>query len=140
MNRIARASLIVLLILVGAAAASFGGQKASFEALHIEKEASFELEGAPGDVFSLLEPLGRPRWVKSWTFEFLYPPSGEPRPGAVIRQTHRSGDGELLALKNTDGSTVWSHSVDGMPRGLGVADSVLYIGSLKGSVYALRYR
>lgn len=71
--------------------AALGAQAPAFEARHIEKEATFELDGAPDEVFSLLEPKGRPRWVKSWRFEFLYPPSGEARPGAVIRQTHRSG-------------------------------------------------
>jgi outer membrane protein assembly factor BamB len=51
-----------------------------------------------------------------------------------------TGNGEVLAVKISDGSTVWSHPVEGMPRGLGVAGPVLYIGTLKGSVYALRYR
>jgi outer membrane protein assembly factor BamB len=51
-----------------------------------------------------------------------------------------TGDGEVLAVKISDGSTVWSHPVQGMPRGLGVEGPVLYIGTLKGSVYALRYR
>ena len=83
--------LATLLVTTGAAASSFGGQESPFEARHIEKEASFELAGTPDDVFSLLEPLGRQQWVKSWTFEYLHPPSGEARPGAVIRQTHRSG-------------------------------------------------
>lgn len=51
-----------------------------------------------------------------------------------------TGEGEVLAVKISDGSTVWSHPVEGMPRGLGVEGPVLYIGTLKGSVYALRYR
>jgi hypothetical protein len=70
---------------------AFGSQEPTFEARHIEKEAAFELDGTPDEVFSLLEPKGRPRWVTSWRFEFLYPPSGEARPGAVVRQTRRSG-------------------------------------------------
>jgi outer membrane protein assembly factor BamB len=51
-----------------------------------------------------------------------------------------TGDGEVLAVKISDGSTVWSHPVEGMPRGLGVGRPVVYIGALNGSVYALRYR
>ena len=68
--------LATLIVTAGDAAPSFCGQKASFEARHIEKEATFEIDGTPDEVISLLEPLGRPRWVKSWSFEFLYPPSG----------------------------------------------------------------
>jgi hypothetical protein len=83
--------LAVILVGNGKAASCFGGQESTFGARHIEKEAAFELDAAPDEVFSLLEPKGRPRWVKSWRFEFLYPPSGEARSGAVVRQTHRSG-------------------------------------------------
>ena len=83
--------LATLLMTTGAAAPSFGGQEAAFDARHIEKEASFELAGTSDEVFSLLEPQGRQQWVKNWTVEYLYPRSGEARPGAVVRQTHRSG-------------------------------------------------
>ena len=100
MHKAAKVSLIVLLIFIplatlivatGAAALSFGEQEPSFEARHIAKKASFELAGTPDEVFSLLEPQGRQQWVKNWTLEYLYPPSGEARPGAVVRQTHESG-------------------------------------------------
>lgn len=83
--------LMTIVTSIGVAASSSGGQAPSFEARHIEKEAAFELDGAPAEVLSLLEPNGRPRWVKSWSFELLYPPSAEPKPGVVVRQTRRSG-------------------------------------------------
>ena len=90
-QRIVFIAFATLIVATGAAALSFGAQEPSFEARHIEKEASFELAGTPDEVLSLLEPQGRQQWVKNWTFEYLYPPSGEARPGAVVRQTHRSG-------------------------------------------------
>jgi outer membrane protein assembly factor BamB len=51
-----------------------------------------------------------------------------------------TGDGEVLSLSVSDGSTVWSHPADGTPRGLGLSGPALYTGTLNGSVYALRYR
>ena len=73
-------------------------QEPSSEARHIERTASFQLEGTPEDVMKLLEPRGRPLWVKSWKFVFLFPSSGEAHPGAVIRQIHRSGAVEQIWL------------------------------------------
>jgi hypothetical protein len=73
-------------------------QEPSFEARHIERTASFQLEGAPAEVMKLLEPRGRPLWVKNWKFVFLFPPSGDAQPGAVIRQVHRSGAVEQIWL------------------------------------------
>jgi hypothetical protein len=69
-----------------------------FEALHIERRASFQLEATPDEVMKLLAPQGRPSWVKGWRFIFLFPPSGEPRRGAVVRQVHRSGAVEQIWL------------------------------------------
>jgi hypothetical protein len=84
----------LLILLTGQA----NGQEPSFEARHIERTASFQLEGAPAEVMKLLEPQGRPQWVKNWKFVFLFPPSGDARPGAVIRQIHRSGAVEQIWL------------------------------------------
>ena len=37
-----------------------------------------------------------------------------------------------------DGTEVWSYQVEGVPRSLTVSDSVLYVGTLKGWVYAIK--
>jgi hypothetical protein len=79
-------------------ACNAGSQVNRFEALHIERTASFELAGPPEEVFPLLEPRGRQLWVTNWSFEFLHPPSGEGRPGAVVRQTLRNGSVEQIWL------------------------------------------
>jgi hypothetical protein len=73
-------------------------QEPSFEAAHIERSASVTLEGSSEEVFALLEPLGRKRWVKRWNFEYLWPPSGEAQPGTVVRQAHQSGAVEQIWL------------------------------------------
>jgi hypothetical protein len=75
-----------------------GSQENPFEALHIERTQSFELTGPPEEVFPLLEPRGRQRWVTNWSFEFLHPPAGEAQPGAVVRQTLRNGLVEQIWL------------------------------------------
>ncbi len=75
-----------------------GSQETRFEALHIERTASFQLDGPPEKVFRLLEPRGRQSWVTNWSFEFLHPPSGEARPGTVVRQTLRNGAVEQIWL------------------------------------------
>ncbi len=74
------------------------GQEVPFEALHIERSATVELAGTPEAVFALLEPQGRARWVTGWRLDQLYPRSGPTRPGAVIRQVHRSGAVEQIWL------------------------------------------
>jgi len=43
-----------------------------------------------------------------------------------------------LAAFSPDGSEVWSDTVGGVIRGIGVTDDVLYIGTLKGTLYAYR--
>lgn len=66
-------------------------QGVPFDAKHIERNGTVLFDGAPVDVFTLLEPRGKPLWATGWNVEFLYPPTGDAVPGAVVRQTHRSG-------------------------------------------------
>jgi outer membrane protein assembly factor BamB len=55
--------------------------------------------------------------------------------GAIL-----AGDeaGELDALAVEDGSVVWARRLDGVIRGIGYADDLLFVGTLKGAVYAIR--
>jgi outer membrane protein assembly factor BamB len=57
--------------------------------------------------------------------------------GAVLSGT---ADGELVALELADGRTRWSTSLDGSIRGLGYSGDVLLVGTIEGSIYALRVR
>jgi outer membrane protein assembly factor BamB len=45
--------------------------------------------------------------------------------------------GELFAFRHQDGTKAWSYRVEGVPRSLSENDSVLYVGTLQGWVYAL---
>ncbi len=55
--------------------------------------------------------------------------------GAVLTGT---GDGQLLGLGIEDGGTLWSTRLDGSIRGLGHGRDVLIVGTIQGTVYALR--
>ena len=44
--------------------------------------------------------------------------------------------GELLAFRAGDGLPLWSHALKGVIRGIGTSDRVLFVGTLKGVVYA----
>jgi eukaryotic-like serine/threonine-protein kinase len=44
--------------------------------------------------------------------------------------------GEIAAFRPTDGSVLWSDSLEGTIRGIGSDDDRLYVGTLRGSVYA----
>jgi outer membrane protein assembly factor BamB len=44
--------------------------------------------------------------------------------------------GELSAFQTADGKTVWSGKIAGMPRGLSLADAILYVGTLRGTLFA----
>jgi len=50
------------------------------------------------------------------------------------------GRDELVAFRASDGARVWSRQISGTVRGIGVTDAVLYVGTLKGRVFALAYR
>lgn len=43
---------------------------------------------------------------------------------------------ELMALRRTDGTLVWSRQFPGTVRGIGATDAVLYVGTLQGPIYA----
>lgn len=45
-------------------------------------------------------------------------------------------EGKLVGLSLTDGSVLWSRSVRGLPRGLGASPSMLYVGTLGGTITA----
>lgn len=49
-----------------------------------------------------------------------------------------SQDGELFAIRATDGTLLWSDRFDGVIRGIGQSKDLLYVGTLKGRVYAYR--
>ncbi len=55
--------------------------------------------------------------------------------GAVL-----AGDegGELDALAVEDGATLWARHLDGVIRGIGHEGDLLFVGTLKGAVYAVR--
>ena len=44
--------------------------------------------------------------------------------------------GELFAFRVADGVAVWSETFEGVIRGIGSAEDTLYVGTLKGLVYA----
>ena|SRR5438067_12464474 len=50
----------------------------------------------------------------------------------------RNRSTKLVGSRLTDGAEVWSHEFPGIVRGIGNDDSMLYVGSLKGPVYAFR--
>jgi len=53
--------------------------------------------------------------------------------GGIILAGNR---GELLALRSVDGSQQWSQQFPEVVRGIGSSDDILYVGSLKGPIYA----
>ena len=76
--------------------------------------------------------LERIRWVswggKAWT---------SPRP-YVWKDVVLAGneEGELFAFRLSDGEPVWSESVNEMIRGIGTSSEGLYVGTLKGLLFA----
>ena len=46
--------------------------------------------------------------------------------------------GELFALRISDGARRWSEKFEGVIRGIGSSDGTLYVGTLKGRIYAFR--
>ena len=78
-------------------------------------------------------PLKGVRWVREarggWSSARAYLWHGNALVG--------SGHGKITAF-SPNGSEEWSDTVGGVIRGIGVADDVLYVGTLKGTVYAYR--
>lgn len=59
----------------------------------------------------------------------------------VWRDTVLAGDNhDLTAFRASDGTRAWSHQLPGTIRGIGVLDDVLYVGTLRGPVFALASR
>lgn len=54
-----------------------------------------------------------------------------------MRESESRGSAATIR-KSVDGLEVWSHDFPGVVRGIGIDDSMLYIGTLKGPVYAYR--
>jgi outer membrane protein assembly factor BamB len=54
--------------------------------------------------------------------------------GVVLAGTE---EGENLIDRHEDGTQVTRFEIEGTPRSLAVSDSVLYIGTLQGQVYAI---
>jgi outer membrane protein assembly factor BamB len=52
--------------------------------------------------------------------------------GVVLAGNRR----ELVALRSTDGAREWSHQFPETIRGIGTSEEVLYVGSLKGPIFA----
>ncbi len=99
-------ALFSLAALIGVVATNqAAAQTAPFEAVHFERQQDLQLEGTPEDVFRLFEPSGRQLWAKGFKPEFLFPESGEARPGTVFRTAAHGGNevasshrGELLCV------------------------------------------
>lgn len=77
--------------------------------------------------------LRNQRWFKKapqeWTTARPYVLQGE-----VLLADH----GELFAYRLTDGKEMWSRDFGNIVRGIGTDKEVLYVGTLKGIVYACR--
>jgi outer membrane protein assembly factor BamB len=59
----------------------------------------------------------------------------------IWRDEVLAGDGAVLvAFRASDGTRAWSHQLPGIIRGIGVSDGVLYVGTLRGPVFALAHR
>jgi outer membrane protein assembly factor BamB len=43
---------------------------------------------------------------------------------------------ELVAFRSSDGAREWSHQFPETVRGIGTSDGVLYVGTLKGPIFA----
>ncbi len=85
-------ALFSLAALIGVVATNqAAAQTPPFEAVHFERQQDLQLEGTPEDVFRLFEPSGRQLWAKGFKPEFLFPESGEARPGTVFRTAAHGG-------------------------------------------------
>ena len=77
-------------------------------------------------------PGMKPRWIQkaaiSWSSARPY----------VWNDFFLAGNdqGEIFAFRLTDGVAVWSETFEGVIRGIGSAAEILYVGTLKGLVYA----
>jgi eukaryotic-like serine/threonine-protein kinase len=81
---------------------------------------------------SLLPSLESVRWTEAtsgpWTSSRPYAWNH-----AILAGNER---GELFALRSSDGVDLWSAKFDSAVRGIGSDDEVLYVGTIRGRVYA----
>jgi outer membrane protein assembly factor BamB len=108
----------------------------------IELEAApyFRLLAAGGAILALVGQTGfvaidpdlkAVRWKRTAPREWT-----TPRPLVDGETVLVGGSGELNAFRVDDGAVAWSSKLDGMPRGLGLAAGVLYLGTLRGQLLA----
>ena len=58
----------------------------------------------------------------------------------IWRDDVLAADGAVLvAFRASDGTRAWSQKLPGIIRGIGVSDGVLYVGTLRGPVFALTH-
>ena len=66
-----------------------------FEANHVVKSHTIEIEARPEVVFPLFSPMGEKKWVEGWNPVMHYPRSGEAMEGAVFA-TRPEGEAETI--------------------------------------------
>jgi outer membrane protein assembly factor BamB len=94
----------------------------------------YTVEGETGVLNAFDASLGARRWSRraagGWS---------SPRP-YLWRGSVLAGDegGELDALAVEDGAVLWARHLDGVIRGIGQDGDLLFVGTLKGVVYAVR--
>jgi outer membrane protein assembly factor BamB len=125
------------------------------------KRHIYRLDSASGDVLGDMNTESEPRWSIAVAGESILVFLGEDvlvsldlslkkvlwsaeaskewtsnRPyvwrGTVLAGNRR----ELVALRLSDGAREWSHQFPEVIRGIGTSDEVLYVGSLKGPIFA----
>ncbi len=76
-----------------------------------------------------------------WTQPAASAPWSSSRPYSWKRAVLVGNEkGELFAYRISDGSLLWSEKFEGVIRGIGHSDDALYVGTLKGRVYAHKSR
>jgi len=66
-----------------------------FEAKHVMRSHTIEIQARPETVFPLFTPLGEKKWVDGWDPILHYPRSGEAMKGAVF-STCSEGEAETV--------------------------------------------
>jgi hypothetical protein len=67
----------------------------AFEAKHIVRTHTVQLDARPDEVFPLFEPIGEKKWVEGWEPVMHYPRSGAAIEGAVFT-TRQEGEAETI--------------------------------------------
>ena len=66
-----------------------------FEAKHVVRSHTIEIQARPDAVFPLFTPMGEKKWVDGWDPIMHYPRSGEAMEGAVF-STRSEGEAETV--------------------------------------------